>query len=195
MLSPDQKGAVAELAITHHAARLGIGVLRPLTDGLRYDLVFDLGDRLLRVQCKWAARRGDVLVVPCRSCRRSAQGFSRRPYSAEEVDLLAAYSLELDRSYLISPCVFSGRPSIQLRLPPARNNQRRGINWAEDFDFAATIRSWGHSSVGRASAWHAEGHGFEPRWLHLTRYCANRRRHAVDGEDPAAVMHADFLDE
>ena len=143
MLSADQKGAVAELAVTHHAARLGLGVLRPLTDGLRYDLVFDLGQRLLRVQCKWAARRGDVLIVPCRSCRRSGAGFSRRAYSAEEVDLLAAYSLELDRSYLISPELFAGRPSIQLRLSPARNNQRRGINWAEDFDFADTIRRLG----------------------------------------------------
>jgi hypothetical protein len=142
-LSPDQKGALAELAITHHAARLGIAVLRPLTDGLRYDLVFDLGERLVRVQCKWAARRGDVLVIPCRSCRRSAEGFSRRPYSRKEVDLLAAYSLELDRSFLMTSDLFAGRPSIQLRLSPTRNNQHRGINWAEDFDFAATIRGLG----------------------------------------------------
>jgi hypothetical protein len=139
-LSPDQKGAVAELAIMHHAAKLRLGVLRPLTDGLRYDLV---GARLVRVQCKWAARRGDVLVIPCRSCRRSAAGFSRRPYRAEEVDLLAAYNLELDRSFLIAPDVFAGRPSIQLRLSPARNNQQRGINWANDFDFAATIQGLG----------------------------------------------------
>jgi hypothetical protein len=59
------------------------------------------------------------------------------------VDLLAAYSLELDRSFLIGPDLFAGRPSIQLRLSPARNNQQRGINWAKDFDFAATIRGLG----------------------------------------------------
>ncbi len=25
---------------------------------------------------------------------------------------------------------------------------------------------WGHSSIGRASAWHAEGRRFDPDWLH-----------------------------
>jgi hypothetical protein len=59
------------------------------------------------------------------------------------VDLLAAYSLELDRSFLMTSDLFAGRPSIQLRLSPTRNNQHRGINWAEDFDFAATIRGLG----------------------------------------------------
>ena len=41
-LSTDQKGAIAESAIGHAAIKLGIGVLKPLTDGHRYDLVFDL---------------------------------------------------------------------------------------------------------------------------------------------------------
>jgi hypothetical protein len=59
------------------------------------------------------------------------------------VDLLAAYSLELDRSFLITSDQFAGRRSIQLRLSPTRNNQHLGINWAEEFDFAATIRSLG----------------------------------------------------
>ena len=52
-LTTDQKGAIAELAIAHAAAVLGVGVFKPLTDGERYDLIFDLRPRLLRVQCKW----------------------------------------------------------------------------------------------------------------------------------------------
>jgi hypothetical protein len=51
-LTSSQKGGVAELKIAAEAADLGIGVLRPLTDGLRYDLVFDVSGLLLRVQCK-----------------------------------------------------------------------------------------------------------------------------------------------
>jgi len=31
------------------------------------------------------------------------------------------------------------RAYLQLRLDPCRNNQRIGINWAEDFDFAARL--------------------------------------------------------
>jgi hypothetical protein len=32
---------------------------------------------------------------------------------------------------------------VQLRLAPARNNQRRGIHWTRDYEFAARIRSFG----------------------------------------------------
>jgi hypothetical protein len=53
MLTTDQKGAIAELAIAHAALELGVGVSKPLGDQ-RYDLIFDFGPRLARVQCKWA---------------------------------------------------------------------------------------------------------------------------------------------
>ncbi len=73
------------------ATKLGIGVFKPLTDGERYDLIFDLRPRLVRVQCKWAGRRGDVVVVRCVSARRAADGLRHRPYTADEIDALAAY--------------------------------------------------------------------------------------------------------
>jgi hypothetical protein len=52
------------LAIQLAATTLGIDVYKPVAEGGRYDMIFDLDDRLLRVQCKWATRRGEVLVVP-----------------------------------------------------------------------------------------------------------------------------------
>ena len=61
MLTTDQKGAVAELAIARAAAELGIGVWGSFTVE-RYDLVFDLRPRLVRVQCKWATRRGAIIA-------------------------------------------------------------------------------------------------------------------------------------
>ncbi len=143
MLSPDQKGAIAELAVTHHAARFGVGVLRPLTDGHRYDVVFDVGGKLIRVQCKWASRRGDVVYVHTCSSRRTASGFVRRSYNGDEVDAIAVYCPDLDECYLLPPTIFSGHPAIQLRLAPTRNNQKRGITWAKDFVFAATLGTLG----------------------------------------------------
>jgi hypothetical protein len=133
-LTTDQKGAVAEAFIAAVAVRAGIPVLRPLNDGLRYDLVFDVFDRFVRVQCKWAATRGDVVVVTLRSCRRGPGGFVRRLYAAADVDLVAAYCDDVRRSFAIPPQLFDGRTSVQLRLAPARNNQRVGIKWADDFD-------------------------------------------------------------
>ena len=34
-------------------------------------------------------------------------------------------------------------------------------------DITATSTIWGHSSAGRAPAWHAGGQRFESAWLHL----------------------------
>lgn len=138
-LTTDQKGAIAESAVVHAAIKLGIGVLKPLSDGHRYDLVFDLGSQLVRVQCKWAVRRGEVVVVSCRSARRNREGFLRRPYSRDEVDLIVAFCAALDRCFVLPPHVFAGRPAVQLRLSPAKNNQWVGINWASEYEFGATL--------------------------------------------------------
>jgi hypothetical protein len=142
-VTTDQKGAIAETAIIHEAVKLGIGVLKPLTDGHRYDLIFDLESRLVRVQCKWAVRRGDVVVVRCRSSRRTRDGVIHRPYSADEIDAVAAYCADLDRSFFLSIADCAGRREVCLRLSSPRNNQRRGVNWADDFAFAARLTSLG----------------------------------------------------
>ncbi len=84
MLTTDQKGNIAELAVAHAAAKLGLVVFSPVGEGSRYDLIFDLGGRLLRVQCKWGAakRRGGVLVVKLQGRPGTAGGYRRRKYTA-----------------------------------------------------------------------------------------------------------------
>ena len=133
----DQKGGIAELAIAWHAAELGIGVYKPLTDGERYDLIFDVGSTLLRVQCKWAKRRGAVVNIPCQSCRRTATGLKARSYTADEVDAIAGYCHELKQCYLLPISLVAGRGSIYLRLEPAKNNQALGVNWALQYELGA----------------------------------------------------------
>ena len=138
MLSTDQKGAVAELAIATAAADLGIGVWGAYTVE-RYDLIFDL----LRVQCKWASRQGDVIVVRCYRNRRNRNGLLRQYYSPDEIDAHAAYCADVRKCYLLPIGEFANRIAIQLRLGPARNNQSLGINWAKDYEFAAKLGALG----------------------------------------------------
>ena len=130
-----KKGSIAEAAIVCAAAKLGIHVLKPLTDGCRYDLIFDVDRRLIRVQCKWAPRDDDVVIVRCFSSRRNRDGLVRRCYDVDEVDAFAAYCAELDRCYFLPFRRFPGRLAIQLRLKPTGNNQKLGVNWAEEFEF------------------------------------------------------------
>jgi hypothetical protein len=138
-VTTDQKGAIAEAAIVQEAVKLGVGVYKPVHEGLRCDLIFEVGNDLLRVQCKWAVRRGDIVVVRCYSCRRGRAGMIRRSYTCEEIDGFAAYCDELRACYFVPIDRFPRRSELWLRLGPTRNNQRAGINWAEDFDLAATL--------------------------------------------------------
>jgi hypothetical protein len=140
VLTTDQKGAIAEAKIAAAAVSLGVGVYRPSFEGGRYDLIFELGPRLIRVQCKWAPRQADVVLVRCRSCRRTRDGLRQRAYTAAEIDVIAAYCPELDRCFLISSDYFEGHFQVVLRIAPSRNNQRASINWADDFDFEARLR-------------------------------------------------------
>jgi hypothetical protein len=138
VLSTNQRGAVTEAAIVKAAVELGIGVFRPVMDE-RYDLILDLRPRLLRVQCKTAVVKGEIIVVRCYSTRRTATGLVKRTYNGEEVDAVAAHAAELDRCFVIPITRIDRVTTLQLRLGPTRNNQSNGINWANDFDFAATL--------------------------------------------------------
>ncbi len=139
-MTTDQKGAIAETAIAHAATKLGIDVYRPIAEGGRYDMIFDLGDRLDRVQCKWACVYDEAVLVRCYSNRRVRTGQVRRLYSPEQIDAFAVYCAELDRCFWLPIVEFPAQSQVYLRLQRARNNQRRGINWADDFDFAARLR-------------------------------------------------------
>ena len=109
----------------------------------RYDMIFDMHGSLLRIQCKWASHRGEVVVIRCRSSRRVADGHARRDYTADEVDANAAYCLPLDRCNFFGVCGASPA-AIQSRLSPSKNDQRMGVNWAATSGFgncSATMRS------------------------------------------------------
>jgi hypothetical protein len=137
--STDQKGATAETAIVHAAIKLGIDVYRPQMEGGRYDMIFDLGERLVRVQCKWAPRHGDVIVLRCYSSRRNRDGVVRRVYLEGEIDAFAAYCEELDECYFVPFEHVVARTQVHLRLGPCRNNQTQCVNWAKDYEFAARL--------------------------------------------------------
>ena len=150
MLNSNRKGAIAEAEIAAAAVRLDVPVLRPVSEHGRYDLGFEIGDRLLRVQCKWAALAADESVVVIRvGCSRyTPGGYIRSSYSESEIDLLAAYCGELDRCYLLPIAAVAGVREIHLRLRPARNAQRACINLAADYEFAGAVAQLGERVTG-----------------------------------------------
>lgn len=155
MLTTNQKGNIAEAEIAAAAIRLGIPVLRPVAEHSRYDLVFELGGRFVRVQCKWATRRGDVIAVGFRTNRRGPNGFIRTTYTPDEVDAIAAYCPDTDQCYYLPMEKFGGRTAVQLRLTAPKNGQRASIHFEAEHRFGAVAqlaeRRLGKAEVGGSS--------------------------------------------
>jgi prevent-host-death family protein len=154
VLSTNQKGGIAETAITAAATKLGIPVLRPVVEHGRYDLAFEIGDRIFRVQCKWGRLRdeGAVIRVNLTSSWCTPTGYERRYYRESEIDLVAVYCGDLDRCYLLSSKLVAGRRAIDLRVKPPKNGQRACLNRAVDFELPGAIAQLGERLRGTQEA-------------------------------------------
>jgi hypothetical protein len=148
VLTPTQKGSIAEAVIAAEAVKAGVNVLRPIAEGGRYDLVFEIAGCFFRVQCKSGKRRGDVVVVATRTCRHTPRGYVRTTYDAAEIGALAVYCPDTHSRYLLPIEMVVGRWEIRLRLAPARNNQEIAIKYAERFAFQGAIAQLGERVTG-----------------------------------------------
>jgi hypothetical protein len=156
--SSNRKGAVAEVELAAAAVRLGIPVLKPLTDHGRYDLALEIGERLYRVQCKTGTlnKAASVIAVHTGTSRHTPRGYVRTTYTEDEIDLLGVYCDGVDRCYLLPSSLIAGRSGIYLRLSPPRNSQRACITLASDFEFAGAVaqleeRRYGIPEAGGSS--------------------------------------------
>jgi hypothetical protein len=161
--NPNVKGNVAEAAIALAAARAGIAIYKPSGEHGRTDVVLEIGERLFRVQCKWGRLSSDecVIVVPLGGSRLTPAGYVRSQYAFGEVDLLAVYSGDLDRCYLLPQQLFVGKSVMHLRLVPPKNGQRSCITLADDYEFDGAV-----AQLARAIGWQPIGRGFESPQLH-----------------------------
>jgi hypothetical protein len=126
-----RKGDLAELAVALDLRRRGYGVAFPFGEASAYDLIVERGHKLERVQVKHARSNGSVLVVRC--CTHTIVAGKQRStllYTAKHIDWLAAYDSTTETCFYIPAAELA---ALQLRLTPARNNQRRRIRFASDY--------------------------------------------------------------
>lgn len=169
-LTTNEKGAIAEAHIAAAAVELGCVVLRPDQEGRRYDLVIDNGQRLIRVQCKWGALRGDKVVARTGTSRHTPRGYVWTRYQPTEVDGFGIFCAELDRCFWV-PIEEGGSPTeTTLHLSHARNRQRVDCRMAESYPFGAVAQ------MARASGWQPGGRGFESLQLHTVTDSAQQVR-------------------
>lgn len=138
------RGNAAEARILAEFVCRGFDVLTPFGGGQPYDLAVDMGGHFLRVQCKtvWLVGRGCLAF----NCRSTDHGRGRVPYDGL-ADLFAVHLPAMDAIYLIPVGAVPGHLG-RLRLEPAKNNQRRGVRFAADFE----IERWTAEKLRALSA-------------------------------------------
>jgi hypothetical protein len=139
------RGNAAEARVLAEFVRLGFDVLVPFGGGQPYDLgVHIAGSRFLRVQCKtaWLVDHGCLAF----NCRSTDHGRGRVPYDGL-ADLFAVHLPPTDAVYLLPVAAVPGHVG-RMRLVPAKNNQRRGVRLAADFE----IGRWTEEKLRALSA-------------------------------------------
>jgi hypothetical protein len=134
--SSNRLGQYAILKVEQRALEKGIIVSKPTIE-CRYDLILDDGERLCRAQVKYSNRkhgRQAEGVVPVGLRKWRKQGTNRiLLYKACEIDLVLVYVRKIDKILCFGPDVFDGRQELQIRIVPAKNNQRIGCLMATDY--------------------------------------------------------------
>lgn len=108
-------------------------VLQPFGEGSPYDLLIDLGDMFVRVQCKAGTLDNKIGVVKAdlRRTNMNSQGPKRQLYTEDEVDLFAIMDPELGDIYWIP---FSEAPKtyMSVRVRPTKNGQSKNVMYGKD---------------------------------------------------------------
>jgi hypothetical protein len=129
MRSPT-KGNAGEAVVLAALVQRGFDVLVPFGGGHPYDLVVGIGHSVfVRVQCKTAWERGGCLIFRCRTTDHG-----RGPQSYLGLaDVFGVYFPPTQTVYLVPIAAVPGFEG-RLRLEPTRNNQRKRVRLATQYE-------------------------------------------------------------
>ena len=125
-----QKGDIAEAFVTFLLKQKGFTVLIPWGEDNRYDLVSEKNGVFKRIQVKYVSTRNGGLEVAI----RSVNNYNIIHYSSKDIDIIAAYSPEQNKVYLIPLNSVKNRSQVKLRLTPTINKQNKYVTMATKYD-------------------------------------------------------------
>ena len=133
------KGNITELEVLTYIARLGYQVSIPFGDRERYDQIWDIRGKLIRVQVKTAHLEPDEhsISFSCRSSRRDKGKCKNTRYSKDEIDYFA--TVWQGKCYLV-PVEETSNAKV-LRFSPPKNGQIKGITFAKDYEVEKVLQN------------------------------------------------------
>ena len=124
------RGNATEAAVLSAFVDKGWQVWTPFGEGSPYDLLVGWGEVLLRVQCKSGRRRNGCLLF-------NAYGTDHGRGPTSYVGRADVFGVQLaeTRDVYVIPVAEAAPNEGRYRLEPTRNNQAKGIRFAEPYRF------------------------------------------------------------
>ena len=126
------KGNITELEVLTYITKLGYQVSVPFGDRERYDQIWDVHGKLIKVQVKTASKVDEndtAIKFSCRSSQRSCGKTKNTRYSKDEIDYFATFWN--GHCYLV-PIEETSTEKV-LRFDPPKNGQLKGITFADKY--------------------------------------------------------------
>jgi hypothetical protein len=125
---------VGDIAVQHavlEGLKRGWGVLIPVGDRLAYDLVFDIGNKLIRVQVKSAYAAVNTFAVNTKRAKTNRRTYRFERYNPNDFDIALLWH-PLEKLFYVMPIgiFLSFRSAVSL---PSRNRSKQRFNRAEPY--------------------------------------------------------------
>ena len=137
-----QKGISTELHCQLDLINLGVQCLIPITEDSRYDIVAEINNKFIRIQCKtasWAktAKEKEAFEISTYRITINTKKATRHKYTADEIDYF--YTWFEGQGYLVSIDEAKGK-NFRFRYEYPSNNQHEGIHLAENYKIEEVLK-------------------------------------------------------
>lgn len=138
-----QKGLTTEIHCILDFTELGYRCLTPVDDSSKYDVVVDIGNRFIKIQCKtasWAkdtAQENVAFTIKTEYQTTNTKKTTHYKYSAEDVDYF--YTWFNGQGYLVSIQEATGG-TFRWRYEYPSSGQKQGIHIAADYSIEEVIK-------------------------------------------------------
>ena len=135
-MNTNQIGAITELEVLLYMTKLGYTVSIPYGDKERYDQIWDINGKLIRVQIKTANPIDDVESAILVYCYSTSNG-KKHKYTKDEIDYFATYWK--NKVYLIPVEQCSTQKILRFSAPNTITNLKI-VNWAKDYEVEEVLK-------------------------------------------------------
>jgi hypothetical protein len=133
MTDKHKKGEIGCLKVQLKAIEKGYLLSKPVSEHCRYDYILDDGQKLSKVQVKYASGQNKKTTGSVTIELRKTHKNSVLKYSKNEIDLILVYIPQVDKIICLSPNEFDGKANFAIRFEYPKNNQVGSVNLLQDF--------------------------------------------------------------